>query len=452
MKNFNKIPSLRVTRDTFKSLNFLLLFCSSALMAQISNQQFHFSCPGGVTITYDLATCGGNATDVTLWYSTDMNSWAKAMTVTGAVGTVAPGNGKTIVWDNAADNVKNGNFYFKITSAPIPGALFKPVSPVPAGQYVDITVNGKIVGGVFVGSTTPPYDQKTMRFLTYNLGANPNLTPKQQMASFPMQPTDPTVYGGFYQWGRKDSRHTFRCAPTPNVNSDPKFTETLILTASLPDSDDGKFVWGANVDATNSYNWASPHIDNSNLWGNGGGFATQSNTTYTPPQNSQNPCPSGYRVPTQHEWALLGQEGGSATTPTSDTFNTPTSVTLSRSNLYWVKVVNGRASSTFASGGTNLCGYAIYNKDVWEAAAPDYAAGTLDLFSDFAPEPLLFLPAAGIRYYNNGALGAVGGFGHYWSSMVSSYYSYNFRISGSDVSAIAYFERAYGRSVRCVAE
>ena len=51
---------------------------------------------------------------------------------------------------------------------------------------------------------------QTLKFMTYNLGANPNLTPKQQMAYSGANPEDITVYGGFYQWGRKDAAHTFR--------------------------------------------------------------------------------------------------------------------------------------------------------------------------------------------------------------------------------------------------
>jgi uncharacterized protein (TIGR02145 family) len=62
------------------------------------------------------------------------------------------------------------------------------------------------------------------------------------------------------------------------------------------------------------------------------------------------------------------------------------------------------------------------------------------------------LPAAGYRYYYDGALNDRGDFGYYWSSTED----------GSDAAWLLYFDssnaytysdyRTYGRSVRCVAE
>jgi len=62
-----------------------------------------------------------------------------------------------------------------------------------------------------------------------------------------------------------------------------------------------------------------------------------------------------------------------------------------------------------------------------------------------------FLPAAGLRNRNNGALNSVGTNGYYWSSTVSGtvarYLSFN-----SGLVSVYVNSRAWGFSVRCVAE
>jgi uncharacterized protein (TIGR02145 family) len=109
------------------------------------------------------------------------------------------------------------------------------------------------------------------------------------------------------------------------------------------------------------------------------------------------PCPAGYRVPTTAQW-----DGVVAS-------NTNTNV------------------GSFSNSATN------------------YGAGKK--FGD-----QLMLPAAGYRYYYDGALNDRGDFGYYWSSTED----------GSDAAWLLYFDssnaytysdyRTYGRSVRCVAE
>jgi len=78
----------------------------------ISNVRPVFSCPGKVTVTYDLNT--SQPTDVILYYSHNKRNWLIAETVTGDLTAQSSGTGKTIIWDNRADNVRFGKFYFKI--------------------------------------------------------------------------------------------------------------------------------------------------------------------------------------------------------------------------------------------------------------------------------------------------------------------------------------------------
>ena len=72
--------------------------------------------------------------------------------------------------------------------------------------------------------------------------------------------------------------------------------------------------------------------------------------------------------------------------------------------------------------------------------------------TDKATGNFLFLPAAGVRYYSNGSFNYAGTYGHYWSSSPNGisadhlfFYSGSFHTNGS-------LYRAYGYSVRCVAD
>jgi len=62
------------------------------------------------------------------------------------------------------------------------------------------------------------------------------------------------------------------------------------------------------------------------------------------------------------------------------------------------------------------------------------------------------LPAAGRRNYDNAALNNVGTRGYYWSSTVNSTNSHNLYFTSSNVNPANNNVRAYGFSVRCVAE
>jgi len=95
------------------SLLFLVLPGSIANAASgASNIRVDYSCPGKVTVTYDLTT--SQPTDITLKYSPNKSKWFDADAVTGDIEAQTTGTGKTIVWDCFADNVRIGGFYFKI--------------------------------------------------------------------------------------------------------------------------------------------------------------------------------------------------------------------------------------------------------------------------------------------------------------------------------------------------
>jgi uncharacterized protein (TIGR02145 family) len=81
--------------------------------------------------------------------------------------------------------------------------------------------------------------------------------------------TDALAYGDLYQWGRRADGHQCRTSPT---------TTTL---SSVDQPANGNFILAPNT----PYDWRSPA--NANLWQGVNGI--------------NNPCPSGYRIPTEAE-------------------------------------------------------------------------------------------------------------------------------------------------------
>jgi len=121
-------------------------------------------------------------------------------------------------------------------------------------------------------------------------------------------------------------------------------------------------------------------------------------TTVDWDMTNNNPCPAGYRVPTQAEWTGFK---------------------------------NGLNSTTFPGS--------------WANSATNYSSG-------MKVGDALFLPAAGLRENTVGQLNYRGYIGYYWSrtyvSTVNGYYL-NFQSGLLNVSGT---QRTNGMSVRCIAE
>ena len=390
-------------------------------------------CFGGTHI-FNLAIASGSGTPITGYQwetSTDSTTWTPATGLSTNAHYTTPALTSNTYFRRiakaACGEVISVPAKVTVLNGPCsPGTFPDPSTHIPQpGQFITITINSDVTGSI----TPVP-----LTFLRYNLGANPDMTPKQQMAYLGC-PADMTVFGGLYQWGRKHVDHTFRCDPISPITSDLHFTTTKVGSIA---TDDGKFVYGIT---SSPYDWFSPQ--STTLWGDGTFIGTSS--------GSNNPCPPGYRVPNEHEWALLGWEGGVATSTTGDRspYNIITAAYPAPSGLYWVHVDNGIVTSYAFTAG-NMCGYALYEKSVWESN-PVALGGSV--IAAGAPEPLLFLPNAGYRLYNNsGSRMSVGERGIYWSS---SYASTDaaciLNIYNSTVYTGDYTEsRAYGASVRCV--
>jgi uncharacterized protein (TIGR02145 family) len=118
-----------------------------------------------------------------------------------------------------------------------------------------------VQGKVYYAVTNPT---TTKIWLDRNLGAT-------QVAT---SSTDAAAYGDLYQWGRGTDGHQIRTSLTTN---------TLSITDVPASPDNAKFI----LSPSSPYDWRSGQ--NNNLWQGVNGV--------------NNPCPSGYRLPTQGEFS-----------------------------------------------------------------------------------------------------------------------------------------------------
>ena len=141
------------------------------------------------------------------------------------------------------------------------GTLWVTVAPGSAGQVLSM-INGVPTWGGSISAGTGEVQNPTTGaiWMDRNLGAS-------QVAT---SSTDTTSYGDLYQWGRGTDGHQIRTSGT---------TATL---SSTDNPGDGNFIKTSAA----PYDWRSPQ--NTNLWQGVNGV--------------NNPCPSGYRLPTETEW------------------------------------------------------------------------------------------------------------------------------------------------------
>jgi uncharacterized protein (TIGR02145 family) len=206
-------------------------------------------------------------------------------------------------------------------------------------------------------------------FMTDNLGANGS------------------IYQGYsydfdlYQWGRQADGHELRTSTTQAGPVAAPVANKFITNASSP------------------YNWRNP--SSNTLWGDGTKGAD-------PAKAANDPCPTGFKVPSQAQW----------------------------SGLFKLNSLSGGSPSS-----------ATQNKWTWINSVGGYALSPIGAASPVT----LFLPADGLRAYN-GNIVNVSSFGFYWSSSTfNNNNSYTVSFNQSNVNPASQDQRANGNSVRCIA-
>ena len=346
---------------------FGLLPGAAAIAQTVTNVAPIFTCTDGkVTLTYDLDTA--DPTDLVLYYSHNTVDWLLAKTVTGDLNAQSTGTGKTITWDCFADNVRLGKFYFKI-EAPPPTCRVKSTL------------------------TEPPYNG-WITFLCYNLGAIPDMTIKEQMAYVSNGDTDATVYGDLYQWGRVADGHQLRTSPA--VTGPLSGADLDDVTGQAVGAHVGKFV--TNTDPISYYDWRTPQMYN--LWYDNG-------------KTANDPCPTGWRVPSSVEWQSIFDPhvGGLIYIP-------PAGRLMTGSGNYWK-----------------------WNGNGWIVSPDGTANGTVTLF----------LPAAGARTHNNGTLALADSECAYFCND-NTIPVFGFSLRSTILTMMSNYARGTAFSVRCVAE
>lgn len=173
-----------------------------------------------------------------------------------------------------------------------------------------------------IASVTNPFTGKT--WMDRNLGAD----------RVALSSNDAQAYGSLFQWGRFGDGHqcVYRYAGN-NFNT--SFHSSTLSNVDQPPH--GNFI----LVGTFPNNWRSPQ--NADLWQGGNGV--------------NNPCPSGYRVPTELEW--IEEKNSWDTENATGAFASPLKLPLAgyrnRSNgsifssgsngFYWSSTVNGNYSS-----------------------------------------------------------------------------------------------------------
>ena len=190
-----------------------------------------------------------------------------------------------------------------------------------------------ICDGSVVTSPPPPPSTVTgangKEWMDRNLGAS-------QVA---MNSNDPASYGDFYQWGRAADGHQIRTSNTTSTNA----------TTAVPNVDnswDGLFITEGN----SPYDWLTSQEDN--LWQGVNG--------------TNNPCPTGFRLPTVTEWDVEISSWSNAASAFASSLKLPVAGYRVRSNgglndagstgSYWSSSVSGSSAKHlyFSSSDANM--------------------------------------------------------------------------------------------------
>ena len=257
------------------------------------------------------------------------------LTATLSAGNLAAGAG-SLVYTITGTPATSGTANFAITlggqSCSLMVTIFASQPQFPAGVVF-------CAGATTVIDVTNPITGKI--WMDRNMGAN-------QVAT---SSTDVNSYGDLYQWGRRADGHQCRTSPLTGTNGE---------QSSIDQPANGNFILAPNA----PLDWRSPQ--NANLWQGVNGV--------------NNPCPAGYRIPTEIEinaerlsWGANNNYLGAFTSPLklpSAGYRLNSNGTIYNSGglgNYWSSTVNGTDSRNlycYSSGasindGNRANGYSV---------------------------------------------------------------------------------------------
>jgi hypothetical protein len=230
------------------------------------------------------------------------------LTATVASGSVVNGSG-SLVYTITGTPSGSGNANFALSIAGKSCILTRTVNPSTSSTYPTGTV---ICAGVqaAIVPVTSALTGKT--WMDRNLGASRVATSS----------TDPQAFGDLYQWGRRADGHQCRNSATT----------TVLSSSDTPNN--SAFIIGSSVTG----DWRNPQ--NTNLWQGNNGV--------------NNPCPSGYRLPTRSEfeteiqsWTTknnLGAFSSPLKLPVAGYRDYENGLILSNVGSYWTSQTSGTGS------------------------------------------------------------------------------------------------------------
>ncbi|GHT63163.1 hypothetical protein FACS189451_09350 [Bacteroidia bacterium] len=316
-----------------------------------------------------------------------------------ALSVTATGSGTlTYAWYEKPKNVNITDRGTKLSDA---ASYTPPVTDWGMHTYYCVVSNGtdSVVSNyadVAIGCGAKTTDGRWLSFMCYNLGADTSLDPFA-WGSSTTDTTSADIKGWLFQWGRVADGHQWRSSATqagpvylptqdqvPASGTSGTSASLGIAAAQTYANYNGKFITSSGYEYF--HDWRTPQIGW--LW-----YSLRS---------ANDPCPTGWQLPTQSDFATIISDNAFARQAPSDaTANT------------WSLTTNG---------------FQI---------RPDGSTATL------------FLPAAGVRG-SHGAFDYVGSNGHYWSSTASASGAFYLSFSSGVLTPSGAHNRASGRSVRCV--